>query len=72
MIGLTPESLWRAANSQGSEFIAVDDYKNFLRNSKLGLSQGQATRIAYMADEECCGQISYEKWLQLLQIYEIS
>jgi hypothetical protein len=55
MIGLTPESLWRAANSQGSEFIAVDDYKNFLRNSKLGLSQGQATRIAYMADEECCG-----------------
>jgi hypothetical protein len=72
MLGLTAEGLYRAANKRAAATIDVDEFKAFLRGSRLGLSQGQATRIAYMADEECNGQISYADWVRLLETYEIA
>jgi Ca2+-binding EF-hand superfamily protein len=71
-IGLTPEAIYRAADKKRTGEIGIDELKNALRTAKLGLSQAHSNRLAFMAAQKCNGTISYNEWLNLLEIYEIS
>ena len=71
-IGLTPEGIYRAADKKRTGQIGIEEFKNTIKQAKLGLSLAHSNRLAFMAAQECKGTISYDEWLNLLEIYEIS
>jgi Ca2+-binding EF-hand superfamily protein len=64
--------LFRAADKDCSNVVAVDYFRSFLMRLRLGLSQSQISRIIYLCDEECTGVIRRDEFYNCLAAYEVN
>lgn len=71
-LGLTPEMLFRCADSEGLNTVSVDTFRIFLQRIKLGLTVPQIERITMICDERCVGVITFKDYSQTLQAFGIN
>lgn len=71
-IGLTPESLYRAADSACAGEIKPQEFKMFLQKAKLGLKSSNIGRIISLCDDDSTGAIKRENYYNLLEAYDLT
>lgn len=69
--GFNLEMLFRAADRQGRHKVKVSDFKGFLGGIGLDFSKGKISRVIYILDEGCTGEILLMDFLDTLEAYEV-
>jgi Ca2+-binding EF-hand superfamily protein len=69
--GFNLEMLFRAADRQGRHKVKVSDFKGFLGEIGLDFSKGKISRVIYILDEGCTGEILLMDFLDTLEAYEV-
>ena len=71
-IGLTPESIFRIADVNGSKQIEYEHLQKTIMKMRLGLTPKEISSLVYMLDENCNSYISQEEFTHALQGYQIA
>lgn len=70
--GLTPEMLYRAADTEKTSEIPTKDFKHFLESIKFSLPKPKISRLIYILDENFDGSILEQEYLNTVDAYNIS
>lgn len=71
-IGLNMEMIFRAADKDHMNLIAVSDFKIFLQNIGFNLTKSQLSRFLFLLDEDCSGIITRDEYYDTLGAYEVN
>ncbi|KAL4472263.1 hypothetical protein ABPG72_011624 [Tetrahymena utriculariae] len=71
-LGMSPESLFRAADIKYEGVLKDVIFKQFLLNSKLNMKPQHIQRIIQLCDLECTGKISRQGYNDCLQAFQIN
>ena len=70
-LGLTPEGVFRLADSGYRHLVDAEHFREVLGRLRLGLSQKELSCLVFVFDENCTGIITEEDYLCTLFAYKV-
>ncbi|EAS01497.1 calpain family cysteine protease (macronuclear) [Tetrahymena thermophila SB210] len=71
-LGMSPESLFRAADVEGTGQITDQQFKSFLQQSRLGINTQYIQRIVQLSDINCTGIIKKQSYYECLAAFQVN